>query len=119
VIQFEFFTDHPLAPKLASPGTSHEEHLELELSLDEKFAAYHQAHPEVLYALIELARTERASGRTRLGMKDLFEQYRKSRAETKDDGLRINNSMSSRYARLLVERCPDLRGLFELRGLRS
>lgn len=117
--QFEFFTDHPLDPKPAAPGTAHELPPEPEPSLDDKFAAYHQAHPEVLYALIELARRERFSGRTRLGMKDLFEQYRKTSASTKDDGLRINNSMSSRYARLLVDRCPDLRGLFELRGLRS
>jgi hypothetical protein len=101
--------------------------------LDREFLEFNDANPHVYRALVTLARQwvnrnlERAQ-RTgnqramfRLGMKALWERMRWDVAMETDDpaGFKANNNFVSRYGRKIMEQEPDLRGVFEIRELRS
>lgn len=90
-------------------------------SLDARFRAFHDEHPDVYEALVRLARQAKSAGRKRIGMKLLAEVVRWERITSgkDDEGWKLNNSYVSRYARLIAEREPDLASLFEMRELRS
>lgn len=94
-------------------------------TLDERFADFHSHNPHVYDALVELAREARRINRTaKLGIGMLFEVLRwqtflETKGETPRDGYKLNNVFRSRYARLIMERNPDLRGVFDTRELRS
>jgi hypothetical protein len=88
--------------------------------LDRAFAAFHAAHPEVYATLARLARVALARGRSRIGIKRLWEVMRWDLDVGEDDGeFKLNNNYPSRYARLLMRQERDLAGLFETRELRS
>lgn len=93
------------------------------LTLDERFDRFHAAHPEVYRELRRLAHQARNAGRTRIGMKQLFEVLRWERMlaglPDETEGWKLNNSYSSRYARLLMDREPELAGMFEIRELKT
>ena len=62
----------------------------------------------------------KAHGETRVGVKALFERLRWSyNRATVGDSWRLNNSYTSRYARLIAAERPDLAPLFETRKLRA
>lgn len=89
-------------------------------TIEERFANYHAANPHVYAELVRLAREAKSSGRNRVGAKELFEVCRwHLRLKTRGDEFGINNTFSSRYADLIQEQEPDLRGLFETRRRRS
>jgi len=89
-------------------------------SIDERFRLFHAKNPQVLDRLVSLAHQAIAAGKTRIGAKTLVEVARwHFWLETEGDEFRINNSFTSRYARLLVETHPEFEGLFETRELRS
>lgn len=89
-------------------------------SLEARFRQFHAENPDVYRTLAKLARQAVARGRTRMGIKMLFEVARWERfLITTDPDFKLNNNFHSRYARLLMTREPDLAGLFELRELRS
>lgn len=86
-------------------------------TVDARFESFHALNPHVYDALIVLASHYRALGRTRISMRFLFECLRMNRAiETVGDDFKLNNSFTSRYARMVAEREPNLGALFELRG---
>lgn len=88
--------------------------------LDARFAAFHEANPHVYTLLVRLARRAKRRGLRRCSVKTLFEVARwLLQLRTKGDPFRLNNSFTSRYARLIEQREPDLRGFFETRSLRS
>jgi hypothetical protein len=61
-----------------------------------------------------------AAGRKRLSIKMLFEVLRwEHLLTTTDPDFKMNNNYHSRYARLLMDRNPTLRGVFETRELHS
>lgn len=94
--------------------------VERERRLDREFAEYHAANPHVYRQLVELARVARRSGATQYGVKGLFEVLRwHRRVQTNDPQFELNNNFTSRFARLIMEREPDLQGFFETRELRS
>jgi hypothetical protein len=88
--------------------------------IDRQFAEFHANNPSVYAELAALARQAKARGRTRVGIKMLYEVVRWQRfvASTGDDYF-LNNNYHSRYARLLMAQEPDLRGLFELRAIKT
>jgi hypothetical protein len=87
--------------------------------LDLRFERYHAAHPQVYTVLVRLARQAKEAGELRVGMKALFEVARwKLRVEAREQGFALNNSFTSRYARYIAARCPDLATLFETRASR-
>jgi len=87
-------------------------------SLDDRFELFHVLNPHVYDRLRDLALDLVRHGRTRIGMKMLFEVLRWQQSiETTGDVWKLNNSLTSRYARLLAEQEPDLADVFETRVL--
>lgn len=84
-------------------------------TIEERFESFHNSNPHVYRAICILARDLRDKGAKRLGMKMLFEYLRVSRMRTSGRDFKLNNSYTSRYARLLIDSEPDLAGLFETR----
>jgi hypothetical protein len=89
--------------------------------IQERFEQFDRLNPHIYDILVELARKLRArrpSRRVGIGM--LFEVLRWNYlVQTTGDDFKLNNNYRSRYARLIEEREPDLRGAFELRELHS
>lgn len=91
-------------------------------TLDDKFDAFVKANPWVVTRLAFMALELVENGRSRIGMKMLFEVLRwELLTSTHDDhsDFKLNNSYASRMARLLMERYPKLDGHFETRALLS
>lgn len=82
-----------------------------------EFKQFHAEHPEVYVQLVKLARAWQANGSAKLGIATLFEVLRwNSHINTnKDGGYKLNNNYRALYARLIMQKEPDLAGLFELR----
>lgn len=92
------------------------------LTLDERFQAYHEAHPEVFAAFKRLATDLLRRGRQHYGAGAIFEVIRYEQAlrgGVDDDGFKINNDYRSRYARKLIAEDPRFANFFELRKLHS
>ncbi|MER7445009.1 hypothetical protein [Micromonospora avicenniae] len=88
-------------------------------TIDERFQAFHQEHPEVLAHLEALAR-DWFRTRNRLGVGMLFEVLRWQTGIGSTDQLyRLNNDFRSRYVRLMVERHPEWAHRFQTRELRA
>lgn len=87
----------------------------------ERFEAFHAANPWVYVALVRLARDEHERGAERCGMKYLFEvlRWHYRRATSGDPEFKLNNNLTSRYARLIAKQEADLADLFELRELKA
>ena len=87
--------------------------------LERKFWEFHVNHPEVYRYLVQFARQWRSVGRSRLGIKALFERVRWE-IGIRDDKPppKLNNNHTAFYARLIMDRHPDLAGIFALRQQR-
>lgn len=92
-----------------------------EARIDRDFRDFHEQHPEVYAGFKTLAFQLRASGCEHYSSKAIFEVLRFFSAvnNAKDGGWKLNNSFTSRYARLLIAEHPEFRDFFELRRLRS
>ena len=92
-------------------------------SVQERFDAFHRAHPEVLAKLVELARAVKRTGLKRCGISLLWERARWywTFERTADEGeYKLDNYLRSRYVRLMIETYPDeFDGFFELRQLKA
>ena len=94
--------------------------MDRESRLDREFRAFHAANPHVYDALVAKAREAKAAGLSRYGVKALFEVIRYDhRVRTRGADWKLDNCLTSRYARLIMEQEPDLQGFFELRRLRD
>ncbi len=81
----------------------------------ERAAAFHAENPHVFEALRRRALRAKRRG-YKPGIKCLFELLRWSHGmSTQGDEFKLNNNYTAYYARLLMEREPELRGFFELR----
>jgi len=67
--------------------------------IPERFEQFHDTNPHVYRRLVTLAR-----------------RWAKQRQGTEGDPFRLDNDYRAGYARLMMEREADLRGLFETRG---
>jgi hypothetical protein len=85
------------------------------------FLRYHMQHPQVYDELVKMARQWKASGKPHCSIKMLWEVLRFNFGVQIDheDGFRLNNNYTSRYARLIMGREDDLEGLFETRELHT
>ena len=92
-----------------------------EATIAERFAAFHSLNPWVADALETLAADWLAHGNKRVGVKALIEILRWShgRQTTGDQGFALNNSLTSRYARLLLDRHPEWAEAISVRELRA
>lgn len=91
-----------------------------QLSIQDRFEAFHQLNPWILGKLEAMTADCVDRGLRRVGIGMLFEvlRYEYGRA-TRGDAWKLNNDYRSRYARLLLERHPEWSSVFETRGLRS
>lgn len=89
-----------------------------ETTIREAFLRFQKDNPQVERALVRLCRQARAKGIERLGIGRLFEVLRwEHDLNTGGEEFKLNNNYRSYYARLIMWRYPDLRGIFELRKL--
>ncbi len=114
----------PVLPQGSPPRPVQTQLFLLRPSIESQFLAFHEANPHVLRLLEGMCAELLAAGRDRVGMKMLWEVLRwKVLLRVKEaeelDPYKLNNNFTSRYARLLLDRNPALRGVLEIRELRS
>ena len=86
--------------------------------VEEAFRRFHRENPHVYERLKRLAFKLKVRGVDRWGMKALYEilRYEEAVATNSPAALyRLNNNFTALYARMLMEREPDLEGFFEVR----
>jgi len=90
-------------------------------TIQERFEEYHHENPRVFELVVRFARQARDAGHATYGIKSIWERVRWHMSiETQDpDGWKLNNNYTSRYARLVMDECPDLDGFFNTRELQS
>jgi hypothetical protein len=91
--------------------------------MEQSFWDFHERHPHVYETLKDLAIMWRRhrGGKSRLGIAALFERARWELALMRysDEGPpKLNNNNRAFYARLLMEKEPELEGMFSLRNQR-
>lgn len=94
----------------------------MENDIDERFEEFHSKNPQVYAELVRLARIARAGKHGRIGIRMLWEVMRWNllyQTQDQSSSYKFNDHYHSRYARLIQNNEPDLRGVFELRRLRS
>lgn len=87
--------------------------------LDRKFWEYHFANPKVYELLVKRARQAKKTGLETVGFRMLWENVRWEIIEAGQLEFKLNDHLTSRYARLIMAQERDLEGLFPIRGLRS
>ena len=90
--------------------------------LDAAFAAFHADNPVVYEHLVRLARQAQARGRKKAGIRMLWEVMRWELfvgvdVDRGESPFKLNDHLTSRYARLIMEREPDLHAFFETRSV--
>ncbi len=90
------------------------------LTIDQQFRAFHRANPHIYGNLKALALNAKRRGQ-KFGIGALYEILRWKYAErtTGDATFKLNNNYRALYARLLMDREPELDGYFETRSRRS
>jgi hypothetical protein len=88
--------------------------------IEMRFLQFHHDNPHVYAELVRMARHWRDTGHESCSIKMLFEVLRWHRGiESHGDAFNLNNSYTSRYARLIAANEPDLREFFQMRQLRD
>lgn len=90
-------------------------------TIDQRFADFHAANPSIYRKLVNLARDVKGAGRDHCSIDFLMHRLRwYYHIELKaPEAFKINNSYSSRYARMVMQTEPDLCDFFEIRKLRA
>jgi hypothetical protein len=89
------------------------------LQMELEFDAFHKKHPEVYAVLCRLARAQMERGRKHLGIGALYERCRfEFGMGDKASVPHLNNNHRAFYSRLMMEKEPDLAGVFEVRKQR-
>lgn len=89
------------------------------LTIEQRFRKWLAENPGIYDAVVRLAREVKAKGKSRCGMKALFERVRWDLwLDARGDEFRMNNIYSSRLAREVMRREPDLTEFFETRELK-
>jgi CRISPR/Cas system-associated endonuclease Cas3-HD len=100
-----------------------EPELQEDATIEAQFRRFNALHPAVYDELVRLCREGRAAGMERVGIGMLWEVLRwKTQLRglpALGEAFKLNNNYRSRYARLIMEREPDLADIFETRELQS
>lgn len=86
-------------------------------SIEDRFRNFDSENPHIFRGLMLVALKLRRGGRSRYGVKALFERFRWDGGvitETGED-YKLSNDYTALYARKLMEECMELRGFFALR----
>ncbi len=91
-----------------------------EPTIEDRFLMFHRANPDVYRRLRDMARQLKAKNRKHYGIKSLVEVLRwEHDISTTDVDFKINNNHAPYYARMIMDRCDDLKGFFSVRELTS
>lgn len=112
-------TQMDMAGWFATPATEPEPARKGRPSIEERFATFHAANPHVLEEMRRLALEYANNGMRRIGAKMLWEELRTSIRVLKLGAYRLDNSLTSLYARALIEAEPSLEGVIETRQRRA
>src|SRR5690349_11750004 len=106
---------------MSSPAQPEQRPLPLGGTIQQRFEAFDQRHPEVYQYLEQQCFELRARGWKHFGIKCLYERTRFYFSVEQDmrENYKLNNNYPSRYVRLLIENHPELEGFFELREIRA
>lgn len=89
-------------------------------SYEEWFHEFHKVNPHIFEELKTMAFALKMRGHEYYSIKGLFEVLRFRRAtQTEGDLFKLNNNLTSRYARLLMGSVPELNGFFRTRELKT
>lgn len=89
-------------------------------AIDQAFWKFHRENPSVYETLVSMTREAQALGRSKIGMKMLFEVIRwQHLVHTKSDDFALNNNYTSRYVRIISEQHPELAHMFDTRRIHS
>ena len=90
-------------------------------SIQDQFEAFHRENPLIYKYLVDRARQVKARGRKNYSIKTLWEllRWHVDTQSQRPGDFKLNNNYASRYARLIMQREPDLAGFFNTRGLRA
>lgn len=89
-------------------------------SVRARFEEFHRKNPMVYKTMVRMTRQAKARGAKRVGMQMIMEVMRWNRLiRTNGDPYKLNNSYAPYYARLIIERNPDLEGIFEMRATKN
>lgn len=84
--------------------------------ITEKFKVFHDNNPHVYEELVSLARQVKDTGKSKYGIKALFEVVRfHYDIKTTGDYFKLNNNYTALYARMIMEKEQDLKDFFSLR----
>lgn len=84
------------------------------------FHEFHHQNPQVYKRLVSYANKVLATGRTRYGIKTLYEVLRyRTDLETTGKEFKLNNNFTAYYARMMMVRGDIPEGFFELRSSRA
>jgi hypothetical protein len=100
-----------------SPGVA-SELLSKEDESASRFWEFHKANSDVYETLVALARLAKSRGRTRIGIRMLWEAMRWDRfinTNRSADDYKLNDHLTSWYARFIMARNGDLSDIFETR----
>jgi hypothetical protein len=87
--------------------------------IQDNFERFHSSNPHVYSEMVRLARKMKAAGKQRYSVDGIGHVLRWNMDLTtqSSDAYKLNNSLMSRYARLIMQQEPDLAGFFETRVL--
>src|SRR4051794_37870009 len=86
--------------------------------IDAAFWKFHRENRHVYEKLVEMTKQAKAAGRPKTSAKMMFEVLRwEQHINTRHDEYVLNNSFTSRYARLISYEYPELASMFESRRL--
>jgi hypothetical protein len=90
-------------------------------TIQERFEKFHAEHPDVYQLFKRFAFELLDAGRKRYGSDAIIQRIRWHMATSSQGSpdFKINDHFSSRYARKLIEDCPQFADFFELRRLHS
>lgn len=86
-------------------------------TIAERFEEYLRDNPHIWAEFCRMARTLKDRGVEHYGAKSIFEAIRYHTVLAGNDGFKVNNVFSSRFARKLMAEQPEFSGFFELREL--
>lgn len=87
-----------------------------ELNMNEKFAVFHEANPQVYDLFSRFTQQAIDAGMKKMGVAFIFERMRwESMVVTKGDPYKLNNNYKSYYSRMFESKNPQYEGLFTKR----
>lgn len=86
----------------------------------DRFRQFHADNPQIYAALVELSRRAKAKGYSKWSTKAAFEvlRWESTVRTTGDSEFKLRNDFTALYARLIMQREPDLDGFFVTRASR-